>query len=116
MADNFLVVDFRKEWLTPSRHPFITFWRPDDAGYCYDVTSAGRYLSGDLKSDYHDCFVYGSTTRLERFAVAEQSVLEVAHAVPANIIGRWQMKLIVMNNGPMRQFLRKHRFALKAKL
>jgi hypothetical protein len=45
MADNptgpaFYIVDLRPEW---RRLPYVTLWRPDDAGYCYSIPWAGKY-------------------------------------------------------------------------
>ena len=36
----YFVVDLRAEF---RRNPYITLWRPDDAGYCYPLPWAGRY-------------------------------------------------------------------------
>ncbi|WP_398480899.1 hypothetical protein [Tardiphaga sp.] len=40
MADLFYICDMRKEWL---RKPYITFWRPSNAGYAYPLSWAGKY-------------------------------------------------------------------------
>jgi hypothetical protein len=40
MTDLFYICDMRREWL---HKPYITFWRPDDAGYAYPLSWAGKY-------------------------------------------------------------------------
>lgn len=47
MADLYYVADFRPEW----RHkPYVTFWRPEDAGYCYPLPWAGRYTRAEIEA------------------------------------------------------------------
>lgn len=36
----FFIVDLRPEW---RGNPYVTLWRPDDAGYAYPLPWAGRY-------------------------------------------------------------------------
>jgi hypothetical protein len=39
----YYIADLRPDWQDAKRHPYITFWRPDNAGYCYSLPWAGRY-------------------------------------------------------------------------
>lgn len=40
MSEDFYIVSIRH---TPARDIYITFWRPDDRGYAYPLSWAGRY-------------------------------------------------------------------------
>ena len=42
MDDLYYIVDLRPEW---RRKPYITFWRPDNAGYAFPLPWAGKYSS-----------------------------------------------------------------------
>jgi hypothetical protein len=50
MADEFYIVDVRPEW---RRHPYVTLWRPNDAGYAWPLPWAGRYHRDALVAGYH---------------------------------------------------------------
>lgn len=41
-GDLFYIVDLRPKW---SRNPYVSFWRPKDAGYCYPLSWAGKYTA-----------------------------------------------------------------------
>lgn len=45
MADQFYICDMRPEW---RRKPFITFWRPNDAGYAFPLAWAGKYTRDEV--------------------------------------------------------------------
>jgi hypothetical protein len=40
MADLYYLVSVKH---THKRDPYITFWRPDNKGYCYALSAAGKY-------------------------------------------------------------------------
>jgi hypothetical protein len=65
--DEFYIVDLRSVW---KRNPYITFWRPRDAGYAYPLPWAGRYTKANV--DEGGRYYYGSKdhkTRIDRFPV-----------------------------------------------
>jgi hypothetical protein len=72
----YYICDMRPEWLTK---PYVSFWRPDDAGYAYPLSWAGKYTLERIRdqTDYYYCRNTRSFTRfpilcskVERFASA----------------------------------------------
>jgi hypothetical protein len=43
----YYICDLRRDWL---RNPYVTFWRPADAGYTYPLAWAGQYTLERLQS------------------------------------------------------------------
>ncbi|AKJ28811.1 phage protein [Caldimonas brevitalea] len=35
---------------THRRHKYITFWRPDDRGYCWALSNAGKYAEANIRA------------------------------------------------------------------
>ena len=90
---------------------------PENKGYTYSLERAGTYNLEGLEFGYHYSFIYPSKTQLARFPVPCSFVREVAHSVPVELLSRYPdlPGPIVMNNGPMRQLLRKHRLVMSGK-
>ncbi|MBN6820668.1 hypothetical protein JRF84_13880 [Methylobacterium organophilum] len=89
----FFVVDFRKEW---TRKPYLTFWGPDSAGYCWSLPMAGRYTAAELDASvgYHTRRRYVPSRGnyvgpWERFGVPCE-VVEALAAEPDRQ-GRWRL-------------------------
>lgn len=77
MGDQFMIVDVRAEW----RHkPYITLWRPDDAGYAYPLPWAGRYSREriDEHPSYYATPTFGNERVLERYPVPVEAVERLA--------------------------------------
>lgn len=90
----YFVVDFRKGW---TRKPYLTFWGPDSAGYCWSLPMAGRYTAAELDASvgYHTRRRYvPSRGRYvgpwERFGVP-CDVIEALASDPDRE-GRWQLE------------------------
>lgn len=78
MSGPFVICDLRAEW---RRNPYVTFWRPDNAGYAYPLGWAGDYSEEAVTQGgrYYTAFENGE---LIRFA-APRSAVE-AFAIPPN--------------------------------
>lgn len=65
-AGPFYIVDLRVSW---SRKPYITVWRPDNAGYAYSLPWAGKYdkATVDEGGDYYT--TKDGTRGWKRFAI-----------------------------------------------
>ena len=109
----FFIADLREQWTSaPRRYPYITFWRPDDAGYCYALSWAGRYgRSRVIKGrSYYTKKIYGGRC-YERFAVPVDAVLAMAiEPRPGLIDGN--AGPVLPNDGNTRMALRRLRFHL----
>lgn len=68
-ADNeFYIVDVRAEF---SRNPYITLWRPGNAGYAYPLPWAGRYTRNQIENrpGYYHKKRHGHVRTLDRYPV-----------------------------------------------
>lgn len=45
MTDEYFIVDLRPEF---ARNPYVTFWRPKNAGYAYPLSWSGRYGKAEV--------------------------------------------------------------------
>jgi hypothetical protein len=76
------IVDLRREWV---RRPYITFWRPDNAGYAYPLSWAGKYAPERVR----ERAAYYITRRgrwLIRFAAPCSAVDAMAEAPRSGVI------------------------------
>lgn len=115
----FFVVDFRKEWI---RHPYVTLWGPDHAGYFWSLPSAGRYTAEQLDSHVgyttNRRYIASRGARVgpwERFGVPCEA-LEALASEPDRE-GRWQADCggpIVRNSAGVRKLLLTKRYVPKA--
>lgn len=114
MPEQFFVVDVRHGWTNQARHPFATFWGPDNCGYVYSLDRAGRYTREALDPGYHYKHVYGSLRALERYPVPCALVESVAVSVPEHLRERWRdvSGPVIINEGRLRTLLRKHRLVI----
>lgn len=114
-TDQYVIVDLRREW---ARRQFLTFWRPDFAGYAYPLSWAGDYTKATVieKDDYLTSRRYSVATgkytgKWERFAVLRS----VAEAIgieppPGQIDG--DAGPVVVNNKQNRDYLIANRLQL----
>ncbi|GFM29233.1 hypothetical protein [Novosphingobium sp. PY1] len=104
----YYIVDVRQEW----RHkPYITVWRPDDAGYAYPLSWAGRYSKDriDANPTYYHKHRWPSQRALERFPVACEIVERMGIAPnPREIDG--DAGPVIPNTGANRIALRRARY------
>jgi hypothetical protein len=49
-ADEFYIIDVRPEWRC---QPYVTVWRPNNAGYAYPLSWGGIYRRDELQPGYH---------------------------------------------------------------
>lgn len=82
MGDDFFIVDLRNEW---AKRPLITFWRPDNAGYCYPLSWAGIYSRESVEQGgtYYTLF---SGRHLVRFAAPRHIVEKLGANPPPRLI------------------------------
>lgn len=78
MSGPFVICDLRPEWRWK---PYVTFWRPDDAGYAYPLIWAGNYTEEAVVAGGR-YYTASENGKLVRFAVPRSAV--EAFAVPPN--------------------------------
>ena len=104
----FYIIDVRQSF---AGNPYITVWRPKNAGYAYPLSWAGRYSKEevDQKSGYYYQIRFGTKRTLERFPVP-CAVAEVLAIAPANGIIDGNAGPVLPNLAPIRAALRKARY------
>ncbi len=115
MDEPFFIVDLRPEW---NRNGYVTFWRANNAGYCYGLVFAGRYTREEVDAggSYYTAKAWtspkGPGRLFTRFAVRCSDI--EALATPSDKAGRWRLDeshgLTVRNSGVMRHRLRRLRY------
>jgi hypothetical protein len=85
----FFIVDLREEW---ARRPYVSFWRPNDAGYAYSLPWSGRYSKETVDRRWS----YYNTNG--RFPVACSVVEALADPRPAPRIIDGDVGPVVPNN------------------
>lgn len=105
MSGPFVIVDLRPEW---KWKPYVTFWRPDNAGYAYPLVWAGDYSEGTIMGAqrYYAAF-HGSN--LIRFPV-ERSAAEALGVAPNLGEVDGDTGPVIPNNAAMRKALRRMAF------
>ncbi|MFC3180469.1 hypothetical protein [Cypionkella sinensis] len=98
----YLICDIRSEF---KKNPFITFWRPDDAGYCYPLTWAGNYAPQSIEANwnYYNAHDEG---RSIRFAVLRSVAEKLAVTTPPRMISG-DAGPVVLNKHALRRKLLK---------
>jgi len=72
----YYICDMRREWLYK---PYVSFWRPDDAGYCYPLTWAGKYKIERIASQL-GYYWHRNTKSFTRFPILCEEVDRIAVA------------------------------------
>lgn len=108
MAGKFYIVDVRDKF---RRNPYITLWRPDDAGYAYPLPWAGQYEPEriDANPNYYYTFRFESTRVLERYPVPCE-IVERFGVAPAKGAIDGDAGPVLRNTREVRDALRKHRY------
>lgn len=75
----YVIVDVRSSF---SGNPYITFWRPNDAGYAYPLSWAGDYTAEQLAENADYYMEHGSGGSMIRFPVL-RSIAEKFGIKPA---------------------------------
>ncbi|WP_139312975.1 hypothetical protein [Novacetimonas hansenii] len=111
----YYVFDFREEW---NCKPYVTLWRPDNAGYCYSIPWAGEYTERQVieKGPYYTQRKYQKKTAdytgiWERVAV-RTDLAKPFFIAPAPGIIDGDVGPVIANTGQMRTYLRRLRFIL----
>ena len=114
-TEQYVIVDLRAEW---ARRKFLTFWRPDFAGYSYPLSWAGDYTSATViaKDDYLTRRRYSVATgkytgKWECFAVLRSVAEAIATAPPSGQIDG-NAGPVVLNNKQNRDYLIANRLRL----
>jgi hypothetical protein len=101
MAQEYYIADMRPEW---RGKPYITFWRPKDAGYAFPLPWSGRYAAETVIAG-GSYYTLREGRSLIRFAVPVEAVERIATAPkPRDIDG--DVGPVVANNGANRRALR----------
>lgn len=112
MGDQFYIVDLRPKW---SGNPYVTFWRPDNAGYAYPLPWAGKY---DLQTviEGGDYYTTREGRSLIRFAVRCE-IVEAMGVTPSPGKIDGDVGPVVLNLPRIRQDLRRaaHTVPIKQK-
>lgn len=106
-GQEFFIVDIRREW---RRQKYITFWRPNNAGYAYPLTWAGRYTKETVDAEGHYyCNTNGSRSLL-RFPVPCEVVEAMSLTPPdaGDIDG--DAGPVLKNSEKVRRKLRRHAY------
>lgn len=112
MSD-FYIIDMRPEW---SRKPYITVWRPDDAGYAYPLSWGGKYSKEtvDAAPGYYcnrgACASGQPRKRLTRFPVPCDVVEALAIPKPTPRIIDGDTGPVLVNDAKTRAALRKAKY------
>ncbi|MDE5061295.1 hypothetical protein OZD67_04150 [Wolbachia endosymbiont of Drosophila nikananu] len=114
-TDQYVIVDLRAAW---ARRKFLTFWRPNFAGYAYPLLWAGDYTSATVieKDEYLTRRRYSVATgkytgKWERFAVLRSVAEAIATAPPLGQIDG-NAGPVVLNNKQNRDHLIANRLRL----
>jgi hypothetical protein len=100
-ANEFYIVDLRPEW---ARKPYVTVWRPDNAGYAYPLSWGGVYRLDELKPGYHAN--KKGTARFENFPVPRAIVEALAIPEPRPGVIDGNAGPVIVNNAKTRGILR----------
>lgn len=106
--DEFYIVDVRDEF---KGNPYITLWRPNNAGYAYPTAWAGRYTREQIDAEpgYYHKKRYGHKRTLDRYPVP-CSVVENLAVAPARGLIDGDAGLVLPNDSAIRSALRKARY------
>lgn len=108
MADDlFYIADLRPEWRGKWA---VTFWRPDDAGYAYPLSWAGKYTRQQVE-DGGRYYTKKSGRHLVRFAVPLHIAKSMAVAPPPRQI-EGDAGPVVFNTPENREKLRRAAYTL----
>ena len=104
----FFIVDLRPEW---NSNPYVTLWRPDDAGYAYPLPWAGRYSKEQV--DEGGSYYYGSKdhrTRIDRFPVPCEVAERLSTAKPAAHVIDGDVGPVLPNTDEIKKALKAARY------
>lgn len=123
--DLFYIVDLRPEW---NKNPYVSFWRPDDAGYCYPLPWAGKYTA-ERVAERHSYYTHKEWTSTKgpgrlftRFPIrcADVEAIVAEMGGPPDTKGRGRVDgntgPVLRMSGAMRNALRRLRYSPKARL
>lgn len=105
-ADEFFIADLRPNW---RRDPYVTFWRPNNAGYAYPLPWAGRYTLEQIEAQ-PGYYAKAEGGRYLRFPVPCVEVDGLATDKPAAHVIDGDLGPVVPNTEAIRRALRKARY------
>ncbi|MTH96540.1 hypothetical protein [Roseibium sp. RKSG952] len=101
----FYIADMRRNWRT---NPYVTFWRPENAGYAYPLSWAGKY-SRETVTDGGRYYTQREGKSLIRFAVPCDAAEAIAEPpTPGTIDG--DAGPVIRNTAENRRRLRQAAF------
>jgi len=104
----FFIVDLRPEWC---RNPYVTLWRPNDAGYAYPLPWSGRYSKQAV--DEGGSYYFGSEghgRQIHRFPVPCDVVERLSTAKPAAHMIDGDVGPVVPNAAEIKKALKAARY------
>ena len=106
--DEFFIVDVREGF---NGNPYITLWRPGNAGYAYPLPWAGRYTRAEIEGrpGYHYKKRDGRTRTLDRYPVP-CDVVERHAVAPAKGLIDGDAGPVLPNTAEVRAALRRARW------
>ena len=107
-SEEYYIVDVRDAF---KANPYITMWRPNDAGYAYPTQWSGRYSKEQIDSSPHRYHKkkYGKKTAMERYPVP-CSVVEKYAVEPQKGLIDGDTGLVLPNTPEIRKTLRKAKY------
>lgn len=105
-ADEFYIVDVRKDW---AWRPYLTLWRPNNAGYAYPTAWAGKYTRAQLEEGgtYYWKPRYASRRAMDRFPV-RCAIVDALGVAPRSGDVDGNTGLVLLNVPKIRTALWKH--------
>lgn len=110
-SGKFYIIDLRKEF---SGNPYITVWRPGNAGYAYPLPWAGQYTRDEIEAQphYYHKRRHGSCRIIDRFPVPCE-IVEALGIEPAQGTVDGNTGPVLANDARTKAALREARYAPK---
>lgn len=105
-SEMFFVADLRAEW---RRNPYVTFWRPRNAGYAYPLPWSGRYTREEIDAQ-PSYYASAEAGRYTRFPVPCSAVEALATDKPAAYVIDGDVGPVVPNTQANREAIRRARY------
>ena len=106
-TDEFYIIDLRPEW---ARKPYLTVWRPDNAGYAFPLSWGGIYSRETIDREPHYYATRMGYRQWKRFPVPRAVVERLAQPKPRPGIIDGDAGPVLPNDANTKAALRKARY------